>query len=168
MKKILFFMFAALVFMFTALAFVSCEKEDSEVGWNDLLFDTDTDSYVKLSQFSVVFDKEKGGTITIESEKDAFVKGIMRHVGKQIDMESFYNVSPPDFIISFEQISKYKEFTTPGLKVIPDGYRKFTIVVEPNCGYDSYAIGIAKLLNTKKGKKIGGRGGGATFQVLVQ
>ena len=46
MKKILFFIFAA-------LAFVACEKEDSEVGWNDLLFDTDTDSYVKLSQFSM-------------------------------------------------------------------------------------------------------------------
>ena len=160
-------MFAALVFMFTAPTFVACEKNDySEENLDDLLYDNS--GYVKLSQNSVTFDKEKGGTITIEAEEDAYVNGIARQVGATLEAESYYNISPPDYIISLEQITKYKEFTTPGLRVIPDGYRKFTIVVEPNCGYDVYIVGIAKLFNTKKGGKVGGPGGGSSFQVIIQ
>lgn len=158
MRKILFVMFAA-------LAFVACDKENQEENLSNLLYDNS--GFVKLSQDYVFFDKEKGGTITIEAEEDAFVCGLSRQVGTKLDSEVFYDMTPPDYVVTLDQILKYKEFTTPGLKVIPNGFRKFTIIVEPNCGYDLYHVGIVKIVETKKYGKVGGRGGNS-FKVVLQ
>ena len=158
MKKILFILFAA-------LAFIACDKENQEENLSNLLYDNS--GYVKLSQDYVFFDKEKGGTITIEAEEDAYVDGISRQVGTKLDSEVFYDITPPDYVVTLDQILEYKEFTTPGLKVIPNGFRKFTIIVEPNCGYDLYHVGIVKIVETKKYGKVGGRGGNS-FQVVLQ
>lgn len=158
MRKILFVMFAA-------LAFVACDKENQEENLSNLLYDNS--GFVKLSQDYVFFDKEKGGTITIEAEEDAFVCGLSRQVGTKLDSEVFYDMTPPDYVVTLDQILKYKEFTTPGLKVIPNGFRKFTIIVEPNCGYDLYLVGLTKIVETKKYGKVGGRGGNS-FQVVLQ
>ena len=78
MRKILFVMVAA-------LAFASCEKNDEydELGELDIIgninrsgnFSSST-GFVTLSQYSWRVDREKGGTITIETEDAAFVEGM--------------------------------------------------------------------------------------------
>lgn len=78
-----------------------------------------------------------------------------------------YDIESPDYIIKLEQIQKRKEFVTDGCKVVPDGFRKFTITVEPNCGYDHYDISFSRVIESKKYGKIAQRGGN-TFQVVLQ
>ena len=150
MKKILFFIFAA-------LAFVACEKNDSsEENLDDLLYNGS--GYVKLSQNSVIFDKQTGGVITIEAEEDAFVSEISKITGLSIESGQFYEIAPPDYILTLEQILKYKEYVVDGCKVVPNGYRKFTITVEPNCDCDYLEIAISKFVETKKYGTVAGRG----------
>lgn len=148
-----------------ALAFVACEKEDSGEDLDKLLYANS--GYVKLSQNYVVFDKETGGSITIYAEEDAFVGGLGRYVGAESEIESLYDIQAPEYILTLEQILKYKEFVTDGCKIVPDGFRKFTITVEPNCGYDLYEICIVKIVETKKYGKVGGYGGN-NFQVIIK
>lgn len=93
MRKILFILFAA-------LAFVACDKENQEENLSNLLYDNS--GYVKLSQDYVFFDKEKGGTITIEAEEDAYVDGISRQVGTKLDSEVFYDITPPDYVVTLD------------------------------------------------------------------
>ena len=153
MKKILFFMFAA-------LAFVACEK-DQESPKEDLsILLYHNSGFVKLSQNSVTFDKQKGGTITIEAEEDAFLAEIVKITGFDIEAGVFYDLTPPDYVITLEQILKYKEFVVDGCKVVPDGFRKFTVTVEPNCDCDYIEIAISKLIETKTYGKVGGRSAG--------
>ena len=171
MKKILFFMFAALVFMFTALAFVACEKNDDwgeELG--DLLYDDS--GFVKLSEDSVTFDREKGGTITIKTEEAAYVDCMGTHVfiegvgsNSNKDVIAFYKITPPSYILKYEDIKKVSVYEGFGCKVVRDGYRKFTITVKPNCGSDydydfnMIRIGITKIVNSKEYGPIAGNGG---------
>lgn len=150
MKKILFFIFAA-------LAFVACEKNDSsEENLDDLLYNGS--GYVKLSQNSVIFDKQTGGVITIEAEEDAFVSEISKITGLSIESGQFYKLTPPDYILTLEQILKYKQYVVDGCKVVPNGYRKFTITIEPNCDCDYLEIAISKFVETKKYGTVAGRG----------
>ena len=78
MKKILFILFAA-------LAFVACEKEDSR---DNLLYAGGDIKFYQNSEHihRLYFDKENGGTITIETEVDAFVLGmtIVTEDGKEV------------------------------------------------------------------------------------
>ena len=169
MKKILFFMFAA-------LAFVACEKYDDELGdlyelgSSGLL--EDNSGYVKLSKDSVTFDREKGGTITIETEDAAFVGciGTLVHiegVGANPNMDGivFYqNQVTPPYILKYEDIKKVNVYEGFGCKVVRDGYRKFTITVEPNCGSDydydfnMIQIAITRIVNSKEYGPIAGDG----------
>ena len=57
-----------------------------------------------------------------------------------------------------EQILKYKQYVVDGCKVVPNGYRKFTITVEPNCDCDYLEIAISKFVETKKYGTVAGRG----------
>ena len=41
------------------------------------------------------------------------------------------------YLIKYEDIKKQSVYEAFGCKVVRDGYRKFTITVEPNCGSDS-------------------------------
>lgn len=141
-----------------ALAFVACEKE-SQVENLDKLLD-DNRGYVKLSQNNVTFDKQKGGTITIEAEEDAFLNQITKVTGSDIEASAFYEMTPPDYVITLEQILKYKEFTLDECKVVPDGFREFTVTVEPNCDCDYIVIAISKLIETKTYGKVGGYAAG--------
>ena len=153
MKKILFMLFAA-------LAFVACEKEQESPKEDLSILLYDNSGYVKLSQNSVTFDKQKGGTITIEAEEDAFLSEIAKITGFDIEAGDFYDLTPPDYVITLEQILKYKEFVVDGCKVVPDGFRKFTVTVEPNCDCDYIEIAISKLIETKTYGKVSGRGAG--------
>ena len=153
MKKILFFIFAA-------LAFVACEKEQESPKEDLSILLYDNSGFVKLSQNSVIFDRQKGGTITIETEEDAFVAGIVKFSGSKYEAGDFYDLTPPDYLITLEQILKHKEFALDGCKVVPDGFRKFTVTIAPNCDCDNIQIGFTKLIETKTYGKVGGRGGG--------
>ena len=146
MKKILFFMFAA-------LAFVACEKNDEydELGELDMIgnisrsgnFSSST-GFVKLSQYSWRVDREKGGTITIETDDAAFVEAMSTLVGidgvganYNDEIKRFFRRVAPLYLIKYEDIKKQSVYEAFGCKVVRDGYRKFTITVEPNCGSDS-------------------------------
>ena len=103
-----------------ALAFVACEKEQESPEENLSILLYDNSGFVKLSQNSVTFDRQKGGTITIETEEDAFVNGIVKFSGFKYEAGDFYDLTPPDYLITLEQILKHKEFTVEGCKVVPD------------------------------------------------
>ena len=146
MRKILFVMVAA-------LTFVACEKNDEydELGELDIIgninrsgnFSSST-RFVTLSQYSWRVDREKGGTITIETEDAAFVEGMETLVGfdgvganYNDDVKRFHRRVAPLYLIKYEDIRKKSVYEAFGCKVVRDGYRKFTITVEPNCGSDS-------------------------------
>lgn len=157
-----------------ALAFVACEKEDElgdlyELKSSGLL--EDNSGYVELSQSSVIFDREKGGTITIETEDAAFVEAIGTSVATEgvgsnpnMDYKSYYNREPPLYLIKYEDIKQHKVYEWYGCKVVRDGYRKFTITVEPNCGSDSdyyynqIDVCITRIVRSKKHGPIAGNG----------
>ena len=152
MKKILFMMVAA-------LAFVACEKEQESPKEDLSILLYDNSGFVKLSQNSVIFDRQKGGTITIETEEDAFVAGIVKFSGSKYEAGDFYDLTPPDYLITLEQILKHKEFALDGCKVVPDGFRKFTVTVEPNSEYSQYNICFSKIIESKEHGKIAEHGG---------
>ena len=133
------------------LTFVSCEKYEDELGELDIIgnisragnFSSST-GFVTLSQYSWDVDREKGGTITIETDDAAFVYGMetlvrIDGVGANYndDGKRFYRRVAPLYIIKYEDIKKIKVYEAFGCKIVRDGYRKFTITVEPNCGSDS-------------------------------
>ena len=154
MKKILFVLFAA-------LAFVACEKE--EPSDNNLLYaGGDIKFYQNSEQIhTLYFDKEKGGTITIETEVDAFVAGLGGQKGTEYITKSFYeyDIPAPEYIITLEQILKHKEFVIDDCKIVPNGFRKFTITVEPNSEYSQYNICFSKIIESKEHGKIAEHGG---------
>ena len=146
MRKILFVMVAA-------LTFVACEKNDEydELGELDIIgninrsgnFSSST-RFVTLSQYSWRVDREKGGTITIETDDAAFVETMGTLVGidgvganYNDDWVDFHKRVAPLYLIKYEDIRKKSVYEAFGCKVVRDGYRKFTITVEPNCGSDS-------------------------------
>lgn len=153
MRKILFVLVAA-------LAFVACEKEDS--GDNLLYAGGDIKFYQNSEHIhKLYFDKGNGGTITIETEVDAFVAGLGGQKGTEYITKSFYeyDIPEPEYIITLEQILKHKEFVIDGCKVIPNGFRKFTITVEPNSEFSQYDICFSKIIESEKYGKIAEHGG---------
>lgn len=165
MRKILFVMVAA-------LTLVACEKDDEydELGELDIIgninrsgnFSSST-GFVTLSQYSWRVDREKGGTITIETDDAAFVEAMETLVGidgvganYNDEIKRFFRRVAPLYIIKYEDIKKIKVYEAFGCKVVRDGYRKFTITVEPNCGSDSdyyyndIEIAFAKICNSKE------------------
>ena len=151
MKKILFFIFAA-------LAFVACEKEDSR---DDLLYAGGDIKFYQNSEHihRLYFDKENGGTITIETEVDAFVLGmtIVTEDGK--DVKNFYSSTPPDFILKLEDIAKLNEYECQGCKIVRDGFRKFTITVNPDFDYSKIDVAFSKIIESKEHGKVSEHGG---------
>ena len=173
MKKLLFVLFAA-------LAFVACEKEDDYAELGDLVelkdlqsypYLTGNSGYVKLSQDEVTFDKEKGGTITIETVDAAFVLCMgtavnIEGVGSipNRDTKSYYQVNAPLYLLKYEDIKKIKVYEGFGCTVVRDGYRKFTITVKPNCDSDydydfnQITIGIQRIVKSETYGPIAGDG----------
>jgi major membrane immunogen (membrane-anchored lipoprotein) len=151
MKKILFMMVAA-------LAFVACEKEDSS---DNLLYAGGDIKFYQNSEHihRLYFDKEKGGTITIETEVDAFVLGmtIVTEDGK--DVKNFYSSTPPDFILKLEDIAKLNEYECQGCKIVRDGFRKFTITVNPDFDYSKIDVAFSKIIESKEHGKVSEHGG---------
>ena len=155
-----------------SLTFVACEKNDEydELGQLDEIVYTSrsenfsvSSGFVKLSQESWRVDREKGGTITIETDDAAFVEAMSTLVGidgvganYNDEIKRFFRRVAPLYIIKYEDIKKIKVYEAFGCKVVRDGYRKFTITVEPNCGSDSdyyyndIEIAFAKICNSKE------------------
>lgn len=137
MKKIL-------LILGIALMLISCEKHEAG------------DKFILFSPEELVFDKQSGGTMSITTSDKAFVELI---IGKKKNLEgaadswefkSFFEVNPPRYTIALEDIKKYTEFDAFGCKVIPDAsYRKFTIVVEPNCGYDAFTVEFHRIVGNR-------------------
>ena len=169
MKKILFFIFAA-------LSLVACEKDElgELVELKDLPsypYLTGNSGYVTLSEDSVTFDKEKGGTITIQTEDAAFVSCMGTYVSiegvganSNGDTISFYEIKPPLYLLKYEDIKKVKVYEGFGCKVVRDGYRKFNITVKPNCGngydydFNMIKIAITRIVNSETHGPIAGDG----------
>ena len=151
MRKILFVMVAA-------LAFVACEKEDSS---DNLLYAGGDIKFYQNSEHihRLYFDKENGGTITIETEVDAFVHGmtIVTEDGK--DVKNFYSITPPDFILKLEDIAKLNEYECQGCKIVRDGFRKFTITVNPDFDYSKIDVAFSKIIESKEHGKVSEHGG---------
>lgn len=157
-----------LLILSLALMAVACEKEDPNedplYGCKDIKF------FHNSEPLSVIrFDKETGGTITIEAEVDAFVAGLGGMKDNEMIVESFYewDIPEPEYIIKLEQIKKHKEFVTEGCKVVPDGLRKFTITVEPNCDFSFYEVCFSKIIKSKKYGEIADYAG-TSIQVIPQ
>ena len=158
MKKILFFIFAA-------LAFVACEKDIPQAT-----------KFVGFTPEKVVLEKATGGSITIETSDDSFVDGIVAYTkvnvnGNEVyeitNTKFFFNISPPLYLIKFDDIIKYKEYEGLGCKIVPDGFKKFNIIVEPNCDCDYIGIHFNRIIESKEYGKIGGQGG-SSFNIFLK
>lgn len=132
------------------LIFISCEKRESkEVPDKDIL--------ANISPRSVVIDKEKGGSITIETDKDAFVTKIAKinNTGNPEDyyyeVESFFYKS----FVKLEDIIEYDKYEALGCKVIPNGFREFTIIIEPNCDCTAFNVHLNIIYESKEYGLIG-------------
>ncbi len=167
--------------MVAALTFVACEKNDEydELGELDIIgninrsgnFSSST-KFVKLSQYTWRVDREKGGTITIETDDAAFVEAMSTLVGidgvganYNDEIKRFFRRVAPLYLIKYEDIKKQSVYEAFGCKVVRDGYRKFTITVEPNCGSDSdyyyndIEIAFSKIWDSKEYGPISVMGG---------
>ena len=136
----------------------NCSIEKKSKNDRKNYFYPDLPKAYQISQFDMPLCYE--GAITIETEEDAFVNGIVKFSGFKYEAGDFYDLTPPDYLITLEQILKHKEFALDGCKVVPDGFRKFTVTIAPNCDCDNIQIGFTKLIETKTYGKVGGRGGG--------
>ena len=110
-----------LLILSLALAFVACKKEDSGEYLDKLLYAGADIKFTHNSEpiQSLYFNKEKGGTITIETNVDAFILGLGIYTEGVSDGKLFYTSSPPDFILKFEDIIKCKEYLYKCCKIIP-------------------------------------------------
>ena len=158
MKKLLFVLFAA-------LAFVACEKDIPQAT-----------QFVGITPEKVVLEKETGGSITIETSDDSFVDAIGTYIKVNVNgydgyeitnTKSFFNIYPPLYLVKFDDIIKYKEYEGLGCKVVPDGFQKFNIIVEPNCDCDFIEIHFNRIIESKEYGKIGGHGG-SSFNIFLK
>ncbi len=158
MKKLLFVLFAA-------LAFVACEKDLPQAT-----------QFVGITPEKVVLEKETGGSITIETSDDSFVDAIGTYIKVNVNgydgyeitnTKTFFNISPPQYLVKFDDIIKFKEYEALGCKIVPDGFQKFNIIVEPNCDCDFIAIHFNRIIESKEYGKIGGRGG-SSFEIFLK
>ena len=149
MKKILFILFAA-------LAFVACNKDD----------DLDGCRLVVLTPNNTTISKEMGGVVTVRAHIDAYVQGIVKvFPDRSFDAKHFIRSSPPDYIIFLDDVMKYEEYEADGCKVIPNGLREFTIIVEPNCDCDYIEVQFGVIYESEK---YGKHGGHATSRVMIK
>lgn len=145
-----------------ALAFVACEKDDSSSDSRDenLYAGGDIKFYQNSEHIhKLYFDKENGGTITIETEVDAFVLGMLIITEDGEEIKNFYTSSPPDFILKLEDIAKLNEYECQGCKIVRDGFRKFTITVNPDFDYSQIDLAFSKIIESKEHGKIAEHGG---------
>jgi TusA-related sulfurtransferase len=111
------------------------------------------DVFVLMTPKNATFNKQEGGTITVEADDKAYVRQINRGIKTsneyepyQWEVKSFFKTTPPRYEITLEDINKYKEYEAFGCKVIPDASkRKFTIVVEPNCDSDAITVVFSRI-----------------------
>ena len=150
-----------LLILSLALAFVACKKEDSGEYLDKLLYAGADIKFTHNSEpiQSLYFNKEKGGTITIETNVDAFILGLGIYTEGVSDGKLFYTSSPPDFILKFEDIIKCKEYLYKCCKIIPDGFRKFNLTIEPNCDFDYIELSFCRIIESKEHGKIAAHGG---------
>ncbi len=134
-----------------ALAFVACEKEEPQYA----------DIMVLLTPKSAVVDRETGGVITIETDKDSYVKTIAKinfsdnPTDYYYDTKHFNRSYPPEYIIKLEDIMRYDEYKAFGCRIVPDGLRKYTITIEPNCDFTHFEIYFGRIFESKKHGMIG-------------
>ena len=139
------------------LAFVACEKDDSSSdNRDDLLY---AGNMFKLTPSSITFDREVGCTVTLEAEVDAFLLGMTVRVDGKSDVKNFYTASPSDFILKLEDIKKYTKYEHRGCKIVRDGYKKFTLTIEPNCDFQSAELAFCRIKDSKEHGKIADQGG---------
>ena len=146
MKKILFFIFAA-------LSLAACEKDDPN---DDLLYEGGDIKFFHNSEplSEIRFDKETGGTITIETKVDVYVRGVSAYSDNDKEIKNFYSVSPPKFILKLEDIEKCDEYICRGCKVVRKGFRKFTITVNPNVDWNTINLSFCKIIKSEEYGKI--------------
>ena len=63
------------------------------------------------------------------------------------------------FILKLEDIAKLNEYECQGCKIVRDGFRKFTITVNPDFDYSKIDIAFSKIIESKEHGKISGHGG---------
>ena len=140
-----------------ALAFVACEKnDDSGDIRDDNLY---AGGMFKLTPSSITFDREVGCVVTIEAEVDAFLLGIAVIDEDNRDLKLFYTSTPPDYILKLEDIKKYTKYEHRGCKIVRDGYKKFTLTIEPNCDFQSADLTFCRIKDSKEHGKIADHGG---------
>ena len=139
-----------------ALMAVACNKDD----------DLDGCRLVVLTPNNTTISKEMGGVVTVGADIDAYVQGIVKvFPDRSFDAKHFIRSSPPDYIIFLDDVMKYEEYEADGCKVIPNGLREFTIIVEPNCDCDYIEVQFGVIYESEK---YGKHGGHATSRVMIK
>ena len=142
-----------LLILSIAFAFVACEKDDPN---DDLLYEGGDIKFFHNSEplSEIRFDKETGGTITIETKVDVYVQGVSAYSDNDKEIKNFYSVSPPKFILKLEDIEKCDEYICRGCKVVRKGFRKFTITVNPNVDWNTINLSFCKIIKSEEYGKI--------------
>lgn len=145
-----------LILLVAALSLAACEKDD----------DLDGCRLVVLTPNNTTISKEMGGVVTVRADIDTYVQGIVKiFPDRSFDAKHFIRSSPPDYIIFLDDILKYKEYEADGCKVIPNGLREFTIIVDPNCDCDYIEVQFGVIYESEK---YGKHGGHATSRVNIK
>ena len=136
-----------LILLVAALSLAACNKDD----------DLDGCRLVVLTPNNTTISKEMGGVVTVRADIDTYVQGIVKiFPDRSFDAKHFIRSSPPDYIIFLNDILKYKEYEADGCKVIPNGLREFTIIVDPNCDCDYIEVQFGVIYESEKYGKHGG------------
>lgn len=157
MKKILFFIFAA-------LAFVACEKEGP----------MNSGPYLSLIPNEVIIDKETGGSVMIQASNESYVRQIEKCVNGEeggyeaIDIKVFFEKNNYQNPIIYEDIIECKEYEAFGCKIIPQTSNKYTIIVEPNSNCNFFEIHFNRIKESKEYGKIGDMGFGRPFKIYLK
>ena len=146
------------ILLVAALSLAACEKDDPN---DDLLYAGGDIKFFHNSEplSEIRFDKETGGTITIETKVDAFILGMGAYTENDKEIKNFYSASPPEFILKLEDIEKCNEYVCQGCKVVRNGFRKFTITVNPNIDWMTINLSFNKIIESKEYGKVAAHGG---------
>lgn len=134
-----------------AIMAVSCNEKNEDI---------DADIFVLLTPKNITINKETGGVVTVRTDTDAYVRAIVKMISEEpsdlnFELKSFFNVRPPEYLITIEDIMEYEVYEAYGCKVVPSGLQEYTIIVEPNCDYDAIKVQFARIYESKKYGKIG-------------